>query len=239
MISGDPPSPRGLLPAREQLRRLVGDPRGARLVSTTGWPEAEGESRAAAVLMLFGMLDARSSDHRAHEGAVSRDLDVLLLRRAATLRSHAGQVAFPGGRIDPGDAGPVEAALREAHEETGLDPDGVEVLGALEDIPLPYSAHLVTPVLGWWTRPSSVRVVDVAESAFVFRVPVADLLDPASRYTSVVERDGRTRTGPAFLVHAEGVEHLVWGFTAFLLDGLFDALGWTEAWDGERTLVVT
>ena len=69
--------------------------------------------RTSAVLMLFGVLDGQASDHAPDSKAVSRELDVLLLERASTLRSHPGQVAFPGGRLDPDDDGPVAAALRE------------------------------------------------------------------------------------------------------------------------------
>ncbi|MBF4562983.1 CoA pyrophosphatase [Microbacterium sp. VKM Ac-2870] len=193
-------------------------------------------ARAAAVLILFGVLDAQPSAHDAQDAAVSRDLDVLLLERASTLRAHPGQVAFPGGRLDPGDAGPIAAALREAEEETGLDPAGVDVLGALPPVPLEFSGHLVTPVLGWWRHPSPVRVVDDAESAAVFRAPVADLLDPRNRGVTVIERDGREWRGPAFEVQG----HLVWGFTAMVLDALFDRLGWTEPWDlGAATRRIT
>jgi len=190
--------------------------------------------RAAAVLILFGVLDALHAVHDAQDAAVSRDLDVLLLSRAATLRAHPGQVAFPGGRLDPGDDGPVAAALREAEEETGLDPTGVEVLGTLPDVPLEFSGHLVTPVLGWWRHPSPVRVVDVAESAAVFRAPVADLLDPRNRGVTIMRRGGQEWRGPAFDVGGR----LVWGFTAGLLDALFDRLGWTEPWDDERKFTV-
>jgi 8-oxo-dGTP pyrophosphatase MutT (NUDIX family) len=231
--------------ARDQLRALAeasGVGREERVFTAfTDLPTAP-NSRRAAVLMLFGVLDGLPSDHDAHAQAVSRDLDVLMLKRASTLRANPGQVAFPGGRVDPEDDGSVSAALREAEEETGLDPAGVEVLGALETVPLAFTQHVVTPVLAWWRHPSPVRVVDEAESADVFRAPVADLLDPAGRGVTVIRRDGQEWRGPGFLVprvDARGVrvgEHLVWGFTAMLLDGLFDRLGWTEPWDDSREL---
>lgn len=202
--------------------------------------EASPDARAAAVLVLFGRLDdvpatfgALEGNPVGHGGPASRvghDLDVLLLERAASLRSHAGQVAFPGGRVDPGDAGPVAAALREAVEETGLDASGVEVLGTLPTLPLAASDHLVTPVLAWWASPSPVGVVDVGESAHVFRAPVADLTDPANRASTVSRVGARTYRGPAFEVDG----HLVWGFTAYVLDSLLDALGWALPWDASR-----
>lgn len=206
------------------------------------WRHALGEidlsaARPAAVLVLFGVLDALAADHDARSLAVSRDLDVLLLARAATLRSHAGQVAFPGGRVEP-DEGVVEAALREATEETGVDTDGVEVLGTLEALPMPVSNHVVTPVLAWWARQSPVGVVDPAESAHVFRAPVADLLDPSHRVTTVLRRGGQVWRGPAFQVDGGGTQHLVWGFTAGILDAMFDHLGWTEDWDRGRELEI-
>ena len=223
--------------ARAQLSALV-ETAGGRAPGFEAFADlpTAADARPAAVLMLFGVLDALPSDHEAQSTAVSRDLDVLLLARASTLRSHPGQVAFPGGRLDRDDEGPVAAALREAQEETGLDPAGVEVLGTLENVPLAFSQHVVTPVLAWWRHPSPVRVVDEAESADVFRAPVADLLDPANRGVTVIRRDGQEWRGPGFVVpHAAG-EHLVWGFTGMLLDGLFDLLGWTEPWDADREL---
>ena len=130
----------------------------------------------------------------------------------------------------------MATALREAREETGLDPDGVEVLAALPEIPLAVSNFIVTPVLGWWRKPSRVAAVDHAETVEVFRVPVAQLLDPASRFTSVLRRDGYTYKGPAFDVDGS----IVWGFTAGILDALFDATGWAQPWDSavERPVVV-
>ncbi|WP_060916396.1 NUDIX hydrolase, partial [Microbacterium oleivorans] len=193
-------------------------------------------ARPAAVLILFGVLDDVPADREYSAGAVSRDLDVLLLSRAETLRAHPGQVAFPGGRVDPGDADAVAASLREAWEETGLDVAGVEVLGTLEPIPLEHSQHLVTPVLAWWRRPSPVRVVDEAESADVFRAPVADLLDPAHRGITVIRSERGEFRGPAFLIPTARGDRLVWGFTAMILDGLFSRLGWNEPWDEDRVI---
>ncbi|MFI6425966.1 NUDIX hydrolase [Promicromonospora sp. NPDC050880] len=204
------------------------------------WRHARGDftadARPASVLVLFGVLDDLPADRAANpDVAVPADLDVLLLARAATLRSHAGQVAFPGGRAEDGEDA-VAAALREAEEETGLDPAGVEVLGAFGELPMPVSNHVVTPVLGWWARPTPVRVVDVAESAHVFRAPVADLLDPGNRFTTVLRRGRQTWRGPGFHVHDGDLTHLVWGFTAGILDAVFDQLGWTEPWDRTREL---
>ncbi|KQR16333.1 CoA pyrophosphatase [Cellulomonas sp. Leaf334] len=187
-------------------------------------------ARPAAVLVLFGVLDATPS--RTDDPVVARDLDVLLQRRSRTLGHHAGQIAFPGGRLEPVDAGPREAALREAVEEVGLEASGVEVLGTLPSMPVPVSNHLVTPVPAWWTRPSQVAAVDHAETVDVFRIPVADLLEPANRASVEHTRWGRTVRTPAFTVG--GV--LVWGFTGIVLARMFDALGWAVPYDVHRVV---
>ena len=173
----------------------------------------EDHERRSAVLMLFGP-DAAGGE------------DVVLTERAHTLRSHPGQVSFPGGRIDPGDDGSVAAALREAEEEVGLDPAGVEVLATFPDIFLTPSQNAVTPVLAWWPVPGRVGVVDRGEVEQVLRVRVADLLDPANRFTTVF---GPYR-GPGFEV--DGL--FVWGFTAMLLSSLFELSGISVPWDETR-----
>ncbi|MDJ0324867.1 CoA pyrophosphatase [Cryobacterium sp. PH31-AA6] len=189
-------------------------------------PDSSG-ARPAAVLVLFGVLDSVPARR---QGILAPDLDVLLLRRAATLASHPGQIAFPGGRLEASDDGPIAAALREAVEETGLDPAALEPLGTLPALSVPVSNHLVTPVPAWWTRPSEVAAVDHDETVEVFRMPVADLLDPANRASTEHSVEGRTYRSPAFPVDGR----LVWGFTAIVLSRMFDELGWAVPWDGDR-----
>jgi 8-oxo-dGTP pyrophosphatase MutT (NUDIX family) len=132
--------------------------------------------------------------------------------------------------VDPEDDSVVSAALREAVEETGLDVSGVKVLGVIPELGLIRSNFRVTPVLAWWDSPSPVRVVDYAESAQVFRVPVRDLLDPVNRVTATISRFGRTFSSPGFTVNGL----VVWGFTGMVLSGLFDELGWTVPWDQDK-----
>nr|WP_035936783.1 CoA pyrophosphatase [Knoellia aerolata] len=169
--------------------------------------------RRSAVLVLFGPTD---------DGGV----DVVLTARSRDLRAHPGQVSFPGGRVDPTDAGPVEAALREAHEEVGIEPASVDVVGSMPPLFLTPSGNAVTPVLGWWPTPGSVRVVDPAEVAQVERVRLTELVDPARRFT-VVHPSGYS--GPGF--EASGL--FVWGFTAMLLGAVLDLAGLAEPWDAE------
>ena len=180
-------------------------------------PPENGEGRQSAVLVLFGA------------GSPGTGPELLLMERSSALRSHAGQPSFPGGSLDPEDGdpqttGPLRAALREAEEETGLDPSGVQIFGVLPKLYIPVSGFVVTPVLAWWREPSPVQVVDPAETARVFTVPVAHLTDPANRVTAVHPRGHK---GPAFLVGPA----LVWGFTAGIIDRLLHFAGWERSWD--------
>jgi len=179
-------------------------------------PPEDGSGRHSAVLMLFASPDGVES------------ADVLLLQRSATLRSHAGQVAFPGGATDPTDASASATALREACEEVGLRPETVDVLAELPALFLPPSGFVVTPVLGHWREPHPVGVVDTAEVAAVRRLPIAELVDPANRFTV---RHPSGFVGPGF----EVAGLFVWGFTAGLLDRLLRLAGWERPWD--RTVV--
>lgn len=202
--------------APEWLVQLVAAVRDADPTSFSPMP-ADGVDglRESAVLVLFG--DGVSGP------------DVLLLQRSDDLRHHAGQPAFPGGGIDPTDDGPVAAALREAFEETGVDPAGVDVLATLPQLWLPPSGNLVTPVLAWWREPSDVSAVDPIEVAAVSRVALDDLANPANR---VMVKHRLGYASPGFLVAGM----LVWGFTAGILDRLLRLGGWERDWDREVVL---
>ena len=199
--------PAWLEPIREGAGTITADD-----ISRFVPPEGAG-ARRGAVLMLFG------------EGPGGPDL--LLTERAHDMRSHPGQVSFPGGSIDDTDASPTAAALREAQEETGLDPAGVEVFGTLPELWLPPSNFAVTTVLGWWEEPTPVDVVDPGEVHAVLRVPIEELLDPEHRVT-VVHPLGYS--SPGFLI-GDGKDLILWGFTAGLINKLFDHVGLTRPWD--------
>ncbi|GGM65591.1 coenzyme A pyrophosphatase [Longimycelium tulufanense] len=177
-------------------------------------PPLTDSPRRAAVLMLFG-ADGAGPDSGP---------DVLLLRRADGLNAHPGQVAFPGGALDPTDSGPVAGALREAEEEVGVRPAGVRPVAVFPELYVPPSGFLVTPVLAHWQQPCPVAPVDPAETAAVARVPVGYLSDPANRFRV---RHPSGYVGPAFAVPGM----LVWGFTGGLLSGLLALGGWEREWD--------
>lgn len=200
----------------EWLANIAAVARGLTASQLTSFrPPRDARPRSAAVLMLFA------------EGPAGPE--VLLLERSHQLRSHPGQVAFPGGSRESGDADAAATAVREAAEETGLDPSSVEVLAVLPELWLPPSNFVVTPVLGWWRRSGPVYGVDPAETASVHRIPLAELLDPANR-ASVRHPSGYV--GPAFLVRGL----FVWGFTAGLLSRLLAAAGWEQPWDAARVV---
>lgn len=170
--------------------------------------------RRGAVLILVGV-------------SADRGPDVLLTQRSATLRHHPGQISFPGGAIDDNDPSPAQAAVREAVEETGLDPVGVDVLGQLPEVFLRPSNFLVTPILAWWTIPSRVAPVNPAEVAQVRRVPLAELIDPENRGSTSWSGG---RVGPAF--RASGF--FIWGFTAAILSQIIKRVGLEQPWTQER-----
>jgi len=173
--------------------------------------------RAAAVLVLISIGDGGP--------------EILFVERAATLRTHAGQIAFPGGAADLDDVDLVETALREADEEVGVERSGVQVLGMLPPAHVAVSGFDVTAVVGWWAEPSAVHTIDPREVASAHLVPVAELTDPANR---AVACHPSGYLGPAFEVQG----HLIWGLTAHLLDGVLDLAGWQRPWDTTRRVEI-
>ncbi|OBK11063.1 NUDIX hydrolase [Mycobacterium asiaticum] len=183
-----------------------------------------GGGRDAAVLVLFSGPQAAPA-----EGGVPDDADLLLTVRASTLRHHAGQAAFPGGASDPGDAGPVATALREAHEETGIDVTRLHPLATMERTFIAPSRFHVVPVLAYSPDPGPVDVVDDAETALVARVPVRAFINPANRLMVYRGTLGRRWAGPAFLLN----QMLVWGFTGQVISAVLDVAGWAQPWDSD------
>lgn len=176
-------------------------------------PPRDGSGRASAVLVAL----TESVPDTAGPG-------VLLIQRAAQLRRHPGQVAFPGGAVDPEDADIVAAALREAREEVGLDPASVTPVLSLPELYIARSGFVVSPVVAWWHHPHPVAPVDPGEVSRAGLLPVAALTDPANRFT-VSHPSGLL--GPGFAVQG----FFVWGFTAILLDQLLTLAGWNRPWD--------
>lgn len=172
--------------------------------------KAQTQARHSAILMLFGP-----------------DQDLLLIERAHDSSQHSGQPAFPGGAVDSTDIDAVHTALREANEETGLDPTGVVTFGRLPDLWIPVSNFVVTPVLGYWAQPSAVAPGDPREVASVHRIPIAEFVDPLNR-VRVAHPSGYIGSG--FTV----ANLLVWGFTGGIISTMLDLTGWSQPWDQSR-----
>ena len=180
-----------------------------------------GTGRDAAVLVLF------SGPQASPTGGLPDDADLLVTVRASTLRHHAGQAAFPGGAADPGDEDPIHTALREANEETGIDPGRLQPLTTLEKMFIPPSGFHVVPVLAYSPDPGPVAVVDESETAIVARVPVRAFINPENRLMVYRKENTRRLAGPAFLLN----EMLVWGFTGQVISAMLDVAGWSLPWN--------
>lgn len=160
------------------------------------WPEGR-VSRAAGVLAPIQIVDGR--------------LELLLTKRSSALKHHPGQISFPGGKQDPGDADSIAAALREAHEEIGLHPDNVEVLGTLP-VHDTVTSFTVTPVIGL-VRDRFDIVPEPGEVAEVFSVPLSHVLDPGNYHV-------QSRRWRGSLRHYFAVPYgpyYIWGATARML----------------------
>ncbi|WP_193314880.1 NUDIX hydrolase [Georgenia thermotolerans] len=185
-------------------------------------PAVAGTFRPAAVLLLLAPAG--------RPGPVGAD--VFLVQRSPRLRHHPGQIALPGGRVEEADADVVAGALRETHEEIGLAPEHVEVLGQLPPVLVPVSRYVVTPVLGWTPRAHLATKVAAGEVLHTIRASVDALLDPAAR--AAVTVPGRPFRSAGFRSPAGWI----WGFTGNLLDHVFTELGWTRPWDTSREVQV-
>ena len=145
-------------------------------------------------------------------------LTVMLTQRTAHLNAHAGQISFPGGRVEPDDPSHVAAALREAEEEVGLHPDRVDVIGRLDDYVV-RTGFRVTPVVGFVNPPFDIKA-DPFEVAEVFEVPLSFILDTNNHETGTRMHDGQERT--FYVLPYE--DRYIWGATAGMLVNLCEVL---------------
>ena len=155
--------------------------------------------------------------------------------RTDTLPSHKGQIAFPGGSSDPGDTSSIETALRETHEEIGLDPAHVDVLGQLDTFPTFVSGFVVTPVVGWLQHEPEL-VPNPAEVATILHVPVRELTEDIRSEAGFSHQD-KTYPTEAWIWQ----NNVIWGVTARIVRsflwtlsraGLADAPSETTSWTG-------
>ena len=146
-------------------------------------------------------------------------LSVLLTRRSAHLQDHAGQISFPGGRIEPSDQGPVEAALREASEETGLAVERIELLGTLP-VYLTVTRFEVTPVVGMIEAPIALHL-DASEVEDAFEVPLSFLMNPGNHQRRIATTRGEQRFVYTIPYHDGLREWMIWGITAAILRNLY------------------
>ncbi len=147
---------------------------------------------------------------------------LLLTQRTAHLHDHAGQISFPGGRVDAGDRDPVHTALREAAEEIGLTEAHVDVIGSLPTY-LTVTGYSVTPVVGL-VRPGFTLALDAFEVAEAFEVPLAFLMDPANHERRAIELDGLRRSFYAMPYETGGRRYFIWGATAAMIRNLYHFL---------------
>ena len=176
--------------------------------SSGATPSPPDGARPASVLLLFDPSTPA--------------LPLLFVLRSDQLRQHAGQIAFPGGSAEPADVDEIATALREAHEEVGVEPDNVEVLGLLSPFSTAVSDRWLTPVVGLERSPTRLRG-DQVEVAEWFHIDLADLMT-APHVVRELERDGIRRS-----VHFyEASERIIWGVTGAIVHELLELLGRTD-----------
>lgn len=150
--------------------------------------------------------------------AAARGLEILCFERTDTVHEHKGEICFPGGAVDPGDATAVAAALREAHEELGIAAADVDVLGLLDDTPTTVSNYIITPVVGFIAAPKGL-VPDALEVARPISFSLADIVAGGAQTFQRRMSDGTTRMLYSF---SAGGDH-IWGATARILHGMLSA----------------
>ncbi len=195
----------------------------SRFLNPPAWqPEITDENRQ---VIAADIIQKRQAAGKITRAAVliplllkSDGLSVLLTQRTDHLHDHAGQISFPGGRMDPGDSSPNDTALRESEEEIGLDPNGVEIIGHLPQY-LTVSGYSVTPVVGL-VKPQAEYVLDAFEVADAFEVPLHFLMDPANHQVRVWESDQGSRRFYSMPYE----NRFIWGATAGMLRNLYHLL---------------
>lgn len=185
-------------------------------------PEITDESRQ---VMVADIIAKRQAAGKITEAAVliplllkEDGLSVLLTQRTNHLRDHAGQISFPGGRMDPGDTGPNDTALRESEEEIGLERSRVEIIGHMPQY-LTVSGYSVTPVVGL-VQAQAEYVLDEFEVADVFEVPLRFLMDPANHQVRMWQSEQGSRRFYAMPYE----NRFIWGATAGMLRNLYHLL---------------
>lgn len=195
-----------------QVQELIGQRQASQL---NGTEEEVPTKPEAAVLMLL-------TGHSMEDG------EILLTHRSPSMRSHSGQIAFPGGRRDPGDTSLVDTALREAWEETDLQRHSVTPLEQWKQLHIRATGNPVSPILAHWSQPGELYPASPAEIDDVFFVPIKELIDPRNRLLVGFKQ----WQGPAF--YANG--YVIWGFTAGVLAALLDHSGWSVPWDNNSVI---
>lgn len=203
-----PPVPADTLTASAIRRRLAGDAHLMPEFAGDGGRFTDGAPAGAAVLVPLVQRDT--------------GLHLLLTRRTEHLRDHAGQISFPGGRVEPEDDGPVATALRETEEEIGLHRRFIEVLGQLP-VYTTVTAFEVTPVVGL-VEPGFTLTPDAAEVAEAFEVPLAFLMNPAHHRHHVFEFAGAQRRFLSMPWQGAEREYFIWGATAAMLRNFYRLL---------------
>jgi 8-oxo-dGTP pyrophosphatase MutT (NUDIX family) len=189
------------------LRRRLFERPGGMLPGDAGWlPAAKPVEALKPAAVLVPLLQ--------HEHGVT----VLFTRRTDHLHDHAGQISFPGGRVEPGDDSPMTTALRETEEEIGLARTHVEIVGCLPDYRTG-TGYRITPVVGLLRPPLALRLDDF-EVAEAFEVPLAFLLDPSNHQRKSMMRNGRPREFYAMPYQ----DYYIWGATAGILMNLYSVL---------------